>query len=131
MRSQRIVRNLATLSFATATLLAVPGLASAQFKGSGTNTDPLSSKIVSLDIDDVDLYSALRVLFGKLKVNYTLDPALKQVRVAASLQKVSGQVALTSLLNASGKHFTYSIEAGVYNVTASQPKKTSGLSGFQ
>ena len=126
MLSLRTVRNLTTLSFATTALLALPGLASAQAGGGrAPQGDPLSGRIVNLNVDDVDLYTALKSMFNQLKINYTLDPALKQVRIAANFHNLPGPVALKSLLNASGQHFTYRLEDGVYNIMSPQPQVAS------
>ena len=133
MLSTRNVLSFATLSLTAATLWALPGPASAEDKGikTASKTDPLSGKIVSLAMDNVDLHTALKSMFNQAKVNYALDASLKQVKVTLNLHNVPAQTALRSLLSASGKRFTYRLQDSVYSIVAPAAKKPSALSAHR
>lgn len=86
-------------------------------------TDPTSSSEISnqpirLDLENADLYSAMKLLFAQIKANYTLDPTLRQSPVTAHLSNVPFQIALDTLLRSvnSPVPLTYRVESGIYSI---------------
>lgn len=75
----------------------------------------LSSKEVALDLDGVDLYVALTMLFKQAKVQYSLDNSLRGTLVSVHI-KQPFKNALESVLRASGMPITYQYTDGVYSV---------------
>ena len=96
------------LGFATAT---TPVLA----QGEGDATETLNNKPISLDLEGVDLYQALTLLFKQAKAQYSLDNSLRGTLVTVHI-KQPFKNALEAVLKASGLPITYQFLDGVYSV---------------
>ena len=114
--------GLACLSLTALGLLAAPLRAHAQDAQSPGN-DPnsnsdASNQSIKLDLENTDLYSALKLLFAQIKANYTLDPGLRQLPVTAHLTNIPFRIALDTLLRSvnSPVPLTYKVESGVYSI---------------
>ena len=112
--------GLACVSLTALGLLAAPMGAHAQ---DAPGNDPTSSSDVSnqpikLDLENADLYSALKLLFAQIKANYTLNPELRQLPVTAHLSNVPFRIALDTLLRSvnSPVPLTYKVESGIYSI---------------
>ncbi len=81
----------------------------------------LSTKKVTLSVENAKLSQVLKLLFQNVGANYVLDPAAEGT-VTASLSDVSFKVALESVLKSteSNVKLTYRIDSGVYTI---YPKK--------
>jgi hypothetical protein len=73
------------------------------------------SKMISLDLEGVDLYVALSMLFKQAKVQYTLDSRLRGTLVTVHLKQPLRR-ALEAVLKASGLPFTYAYADGIYSI---------------
>jgi hypothetical protein len=100
-----------------AALAAPPPAALAQDSGRSGQTQDVSAKRVTLNLENADIRFALKLLFQSAGANYTLDSAV-QGTVTASLTDVPFRTALESLLRTAQSQtpLTYRIENGVYNV---------------
>lgn len=72
-------------------------------------------RVIDLDLEKVDLYTALNLLFEQARVLHTVHTSFKGSDVTVRLHK-SFQKALEALLIASGLPLTYQVEDGVYSV---------------
>ncbi len=116
---------IAALSCLSASLMAVPGMASPDdTKKSPVPLDTFLGTPITMEIQNEDLYSVLRDVFSQQKVNYTIDPSLKRVVVSAKLQNVPFQEALKSVLKASNMPFAYRVQDGVYSIVLQAAKQT-------
>ena len=91
----------------------------AQMPGSDPNSNSdASNQLIKLDLENADLYSALKLLFAQVKANYTLAPGLRQFPVTAHLDKIPFRIALDTLLRgaASPVPLTYHVESGIYSI---------------
>jgi hypothetical protein len=81
-------------------------------------TDPLttSATLVSLDAEKIDLYAMLKLLFAQVKVNYTLDPNLRNILVTAHVHNLPFGTVLEMLLKGTGKPLTYHVENGMWSI---------------
>lgn len=77
-----------------------------------------SNKPINLDLENADLYSALKLLFVQIKGNYILDPSLRQLSVTAKLTNIPFRSALDLLLKSVNSQvpLTYKVEGGVYSI---------------
>jgi len=112
--------SIACVSLTAVGLFAIPMGAHAQ---DAPGNDPASGSDVSnqpikLDLENADLYSALKLLFAQIKANYTLDPSLRQLPVTAHLSNVPFRIALDTLLRSvnSPVPLTYKVESGIYSI---------------
>ncbi|MCX6381991.1 MAG: hypothetical protein NT023_21365, partial [Armatimonadetes bacterium] len=96
------------LGFATT---ATPVLA----QDAGDAQETLNNKPVNLDLEGVDLYQALTLLFKQAKAQYSLDNNLRGTLVTVHI-KQPFKNALEAVLKASGLPITYQFTDGVYNV---------------
>lgn len=88
----------------------------AQDPAGGTDQTLLNeSKIVSLDLEGVDLYQALTLLFKQAKVQYSLDNSLRGTLVTMHVKQPFKR-ALEATLKASSLPITYQYQDGVYSV---------------
>ncbi len=91
----------------------------AQAPGSDPNSNSdASNQPINVDLDNADLYSALKLLFAQVKANYALDPSLRQLAVSVHLTRIPFRIALDTLLRsvASPLPLTYRVENGIYTV---------------
>jgi len=107
------------LALAAIGLTAMPMCAYAQDNQSNTNaagTESLGPN-VRLQLENADLYTALKLLFAQTKSQYTLDPALRGVFVTVSIRQPFRN-ALETLLRAGsqGQQLTYKLENDVYSI---------------
>ena len=94
------------LAFA-ATLVLAPSMINAQ------QNDPRNQTIAELKLDNADVRDALKLLFGKVGVSYSVAPDVQGL-VTCNLKDVPFETALRNLLNQ--VNATYRIEGGIYNV---------------
>ena len=73
---------------------------------------------VNLDMENTDLYDALKLIFTKAKLNYMLDPSLRSLSITAHIKGLAIHSALELLLKSvdSPVPLTYSVENGVYKI---------------
>lgn len=86
-----------------------------------TPEDDPRERAINLDLENVDLYTALNLLFEQAKVLHSVNPALKGDRVTARIHKPFIK-ALEALLIASGQPLTYQVEDGVYSAIPIQER---------
>jgi type II secretory pathway component GspD/PulD (secretin) len=75
----------------------------------------LEASKIKLAFDNVDLYTALKLLFAQAKTQFTLEPILKNYYVTIHINQPFRQ-ALETLLRASGQSLTYKLENNVYSI---------------
>ncbi len=114
------VRNgklgLAALSLTVLGLAALPLGAHAQGDQGGTDTSAeATGPKIKLDLENADLYTALKLLFAQTKSQYTLDPSLRNIFVTVHISQPFRN-ALETLLRASGQPLTYKVENEVYSI---------------
>lgn len=113
-------------------LATVPAHSYAQGDQSGTTTaasgDQNANKPVTLDLEDVDLYTALRLLFRQTGADYTLDPNLRGIRVTLHLRDKPFTTALDALLRAAGNNppLTYTYQDGIYSIVPKVENENTG-----
>jgi type II secretory pathway component GspD/PulD (secretin) len=83
----------------------------------GQKADDISSRKVTLNMENGDIRAALKSLFKSVNANYTIDQAVRG-EVTVSLTDVPFRTALESILKStqSQKPLTYRVEDGVYIV---------------
>lgn len=83
---------------------------------------------INLDVNNTNLYEALNLIFMKNKINYTLEPALRNFPITAHLNAVTLRDALELLLKSvnSPVPLTYRVENGVYKIVAKTQDNTEG-----
>ncbi len=107
---------LAGLSLTAFGLLAMPLGAHAQGDQGGTDTSAeAAGPKIKLDLENADLYTALKLLFAQTKSQYTLDPSLRNIFVTVHISQPFRN-ALETLLRASGQPLTYKVENEVYSI---------------
>lgn len=119
-----------SLSF-LAIILVLPGFvalpvgARAQDQDTGTDTSAdanapagvtLPKTPVTLNVESADLYYTLKLLFQQIHADFTLDTSLRGMPVTVKLTKVPFDIALSSVLKASGQPLTYSYENGIFSI---------------
>jgi len=110
--------GLAALSLTAMGLLALPGGARAQ----GQDTPPASDandptmKKVSLELEQTNLYSALKLLFSHINANYFLDPSLKNSEVSVHLHDIPFKTVLDTLVKSTGLPITWKFEDNIYRI---------------
>lgn len=109
----------ATLSLAAMGFIAVPTVSYAQDDPVGGDSG-LSNKVVSLDLEGVDLYQALTLLFKQAKAQYTLDNSLRGTLITVHI-KQPFKAALETVLKTSGLPITYQYQDNVYSVIPIKP----------
>ncbi len=82
-----------------------------------------AGKKVNLELDNVPLSLALKLLFAQAKINHTIvvDPTLLNGHITAHLKNLDARSALEQLLKSAGTGFTYRVDNGVYQIVA-RPK---------
>jgi hypothetical protein len=100
-----LIRNsglaLAGLSLTALGLVAMPLCAHAQDAQTGTDTSAeAAGPKIKLDLENADLYTALKLLFAQTKTQYTLAPELRNIFVTVHINQPFRN-ALETLLRAS------------------------------
>ena len=123
MNARFTFSSMLCLSLGACGLLLLPVAAHAQDATQTPGNDPASGSEASkqpikLDLENADLYSALKLLFAQVKANYLLDPSLRQLSVSAHLSNIPFSTALELLLRSvnSPVPLTYKVEGGVYSI---------------
>ncbi|MEI6512389.1 MAG: hypothetical protein WCO51_03840 [bacterium] len=75
----------------------------------------IASKPVSLDLDQADVRAALKLLFGSVGANYSVDPSV-QGFITIKLKDIAFEWALRSVLGQ--VKATFRVEGGIYLVVA-------------
>jgi len=125
--------GIAALSLTAMSLLIAPCAARAQ-----DNTPPASDandptmKKVSLDLEQTNLYSALKLLFSHINANYFLDPSLKNSEVSVHLHDIPFKTVLDTLVKSTGLPITWKFEDNIYRIVpkevdAPNPSETGEL----
>ena len=96
-------------------LLAAPTALFAQDRPTNPDGVTVEKRIVSLDLEDADLYAAFQAVFKQAKTSYALDPTLKNNRVTIHI-KLPMRQAIAMLLKNSGLNYTLIFENGVYGI---------------
>jgi hypothetical protein len=117
-----LIRNsrfgLAALSVTVIGLVALPLVAQAQGQdnqnGSDTSAEASGPKI-KLQLENADLYTALKLLFAQAKAQFTLGPELRNIFITVNINQPFRN-ALETLLRASGQPLTYKLENDVYSI---------------
>ena len=133
MKTRYGIYGLAGVSLAALGFLGMPSAARAQ---DTPGTDPASgneasNQPIKLDLENADLYSALKLLFAQVKANYIIDPTLRQLSVSVHLSNIPFRTALDLILrNASSPvPLTYKVEGGVYSILEKKAPDQSGELG--
>jgi hypothetical protein len=126
-----LVRNgklgLAALSLTVLGLVALPLGAQAQGNQSGTDTSAeASGPKIKLQLENADLYTALKLLFAQAKAQFTLDPALRSIFITVNINQPFRN-ALETLLRASGQPLTYKLENEVYSIVPKSEDVTADI----
>ena len=109
--------GLAALSLTAMGLLALPGgSARAQDTPPVPDANDPTMKKVSLDLEQTNLYSALKLLFGHINANYFLDPSLKNSEVSVHLRDVPFKIVLDTLIKSTGLPITWKFEDNIYRI---------------
>ncbi len=109
-----ITFGIATVCVAGMLSASLPTLA--QEAPGGTDQTTLNeNKLVTLDLEGVDLYQGLTLLFKQAKVQYSLDNSLRGTLVTMHVKQPFKR-ALEAVLKASGLPITYQYVDGVYSV---------------
>ncbi len=122
MKARNGTFGAACIALAGIGLMTLPSMAHAQdtqAPGSDPNSNSdASNQPIKLDLENADLYSALKLLFAQIKANYALDPSLRQLAVTVHLTNIPFRIALDTLLRsvASPVPLTYKVENGIYTV---------------
>ena len=84
---------------------------------------------MNLDVEGGDLYEALKLIFVKAKLNYTLDPSLRSLPITAHFTNAPLRVALELLLKSvdSAVPLTYRVENGVYKIVEKTKDNAEGV----
>lgn len=106
------------IKFAVASLAMIAVFAAAPVRAFG-QTDPRDQIIPSIDLDSADVRDALRQLFNKVNVDYTVDQEV-QGQVTVKLTNQTFETVLRNLLAQVGA--TFRVEGGVYAIV----KKNDG-----
>lgn len=72
---------------------------------------------ITLNAQNATLASILKALFTRADRSYSLDPAVGDIVVTASIRNAPLSQVLHAILSGSGTPLTYSIENGVYSIT--------------
>jgi hypothetical protein len=97
-------------------LPAFPAAVSAQQSASKeTESAAPADKLVSLDVEETSLLSAIKLLMKSAQADYTIDNALRGAIVTAHLTNMRLRAALDTLLKASSLPAAYRYEDGIYN----------------
>ena len=105
-------------------LLAFPGGAHAQDPATpppATDANDPTMKKVSLDLEQTNLYSALKLLFGHINANYYLDPSLKNAEVSVHLHDIPFKTVLDTLVKSTGLPITWKFEDNIYRIVPKEP----------
>jgi beta-lactamase regulating signal transducer with metallopeptidase domain len=70
---------------------------------------------VKLSVQNCDLATTLSLMFTRANIQYTLDPAVRNVTVTANIDQPL-RIALETLLRAGGNHLTYRVENDIYAI---------------
>ena len=111
--------GLAALSLTAMGLLALPGGGA---RAQGQDTPPASDandpamKKISLELEQTNLYSALKLLFSHINANYFLDPSLKSAEVSVHLHDIPFKTVLDTLVKSTGLPITWKFEDNIYRI---------------
>ena len=109
--------GLAALSLTAMGLLALPGgSARAQDPPPASDANDPTMKKVSLDLEQTNLYSALKLLFSHINANYFLDPSLKNSEVSVHLHDIPFKTVLDTLVKSTGLPITWKFEDNIYRI---------------
>jgi len=121
--------GLAALSLTAMGLLALPGgNARAQDTPPASEANDPTMKKVSLDLEQTNLYSALKLLFSHINANYFLDPSLKNSEVSVHLTNVPFKTVLDTLVKSTGLPITWKFEDNIYRIV---PKEVDIATGTE
>ena len=111
--------TLATASLMTIGLIVAPSGARAQGDaGDAGSTATIPTKKISLTLESVDMYTALRLLFATIKAQYVLDSSLRGLgSVSVSVKDKDFSIILDTLIKQSPNPLKYSFENGIFTVT--------------
>ncbi len=70
---------------------------------------------IALNAEGMTLYSALKMMFGQAKADFTIVDSLKMLPVTVHLNQPF-RIALDSVLKAAGQPITYSVAHGIYEI---------------
>ena len=104
--------------------LALPQSAAAQQTPPAPDAESADKRLITLDLEDGDLYAAFKALFQQAKVNYTLDPSLKGTTVTAHI-KLPFRQAVATLVKTSGLPIALTFENNVYSIAPQKPSAAS------
>ena len=79
-----------------------------------SGVEQMAAKRVSVDVEDATLASVITALMQNAGASYTLDPALRQVRVTAHLHDLPLHTTLDVLLRSVTPPMMYRVENGIY-----------------
>ena len=113
---------LSVLSLSAFGLCAAPGIVFAQQKPDNPDSVSAEKRMISLDLEDADLYAAFNSLFKQAKVNYTLDTSLKGTTITTHIKLPMRQAADT-LIKISGLPIMLSVENNVYAIVPKPAEK--------
>ena len=123
MRNYTLALRLLTAFLAVTLILGMPIIARAQDSTSSGSQD-MNNKPVTLNLNNADIRSALKLLFDTVGVNFTLDSSVRGY-VTVSLNNVPFRAALDSILRSSSMiPLTYRVENGVYNISPKEQDNT-------
>ncbi len=111
--------GLATLSLTAMGLLGMPGGAAhaqAQDPPPAADANDPTMKKVSLELEESNLYSALKLLFSHINANYFLDPSLKNAVVSVHLHDIPFKTVLDTLVKSAGLPITWKFEDNIYRI---------------
>ncbi|MCW3054845.1 MAG: hypothetical protein JWN14_4015 [Chthonomonadales bacterium] len=87
-------------------------------------TDPTMKK-VTLDLEQTNLYSALKLLFSHINANYFLDPSLKNSEVSVHLHDVPFKIVLDTLVKSTGLPITWKFDQNIYRIVPKEVETTA------
>ena len=120
--------SLTILSSAAFGLLAAPQAAFAQQKPDNPDAAPAEKRMISLDLEDADLYAAFNALFKQAKVNYALDNSLKGTTITTHI-KLPMRQAVDTLIKVSGLPIMLFVENNVYTIVPKPAEKAPAPDG--
>jgi len=107
--------TLAALSLIALGLLALPSGAQARDQSTDTSAEAANGPKIKLQLENADLYTALKLLFAQAHTQFTLDPALRSIYITVNINQPFRN-ALETLLRASNQPLTYNVENDVYSI---------------
>lgn len=110
------------ISLAAFGLLSAPSVVIAQQKPENSETVAAENRLISLDLEEGDLYAAFNSLFKQAKVNYTLNGSLKGTTITTHI-KLPMRQAVNALIKISGLPIMLSVENSVYAIVPKPVEK--------